>query len=372
MHNNIYYQSSLTGEKLYLGRNSIYFDMHDLFDYSWEASDNGLPVRSKKSRLLPLWFIGKDSKTCSMKRNEAYRIFDQDVIYGKPGKLYVNDYFLECLFVAATNDSYFESERWLKTSYTIECDDPSWRFEADDPVYTNIAEGTSAQSDTLAVMAETRYFGFPFNFPFDFGQLQNNSASIPDTSGGSSSGMSPGVDDEASGTESELAKFKYAFSSDFRLVIYGPCTNPMITINGHTYGLKMTMVAGERVEIISRLKDSKTQWPITYYGPDGLGTNGFRYRCKTESIFEKIPAGNLSISWSDGVGFELFVDDARSEPIWNYSESWRVETDIDSFVSNVGATTSGAYDSESEETNYLTDSDGGYILDSDGERIEVS
>ena len=97
------------------------------------------------------------------------------------------------------------------------------------------------------------------------------------------------------------------FTSEFKLVIYGEAVNPRIVINGYPYVLYTTIPAGAYVVIDSRQKT------IMMY-QNGTQTNIFDYRNKSDSIFEKIPAGNLRIIWDSTFGADLTIYREQSEP----------------------------------------------------------
>ena len=92
------------------------------------------------------------------------------------------------------------------------------------------------------------------------------------------------------------------------MVIYGLAVNPRIVINGYPYVLYTTIPAGSYVIV-----DSK-QRTIMMYGAYGQKTNIFDFRNKTDSIFEKIPAGNLTITWDASFGVNLTIFREKSEP----------------------------------------------------------
>lgn len=98
------------------------------------------------------------------------------------------------------------------------------------------------------------------------------------------------------------------FTSEFTMVIYGEAVNPRVVINGHPYVLYTTIPAGAYVII-----DSK-QRTIMMYGSNGQKTNIFDFRNKSDSIFEKIPAGNLMITWDASFGVDLTIFREKSEP----------------------------------------------------------
>ena len=46
----------------------------------------------------------------------------------------------------------------------------------------------------------------------------------------------------------------------------------------------------------------------------GKEINLFDYRDKTQSVFERIPGGNLRLNWTGTFGFDLTLFEERSEP----------------------------------------------------------
>lgn len=103
----------------------------------------------------------------------------------------------------------------------------------------------------------------------------------------------------------------------FKMVIFGPCTNPEITIGGNRYALTMTIPTGAYVTIDSRT-GRKT---ITMTDINGDETNVFDKAVRGEGldggryIFQPIPAGETSAQW-DGFGWDLTIIMERSAPAW--------------------------------------------------------
>ncbi|RDU22213.1 hypothetical protein [Anaerosacchariphilus polymeriproducens] len=99
-------------------------------------------------------------------------------------------------------------------------------------------------------------------------------------------------------------------ASNFKMILYGPCSDPTILIAGHTYKVFATLERGEYIIIDSRNKT------VYQYFEDSTSLSLFNQRYKEESLFDKIPAGNLTISWNREFGFDLILFDERSEPKW--------------------------------------------------------
>lgn len=100
----------------------------------------------------------------------------------------------------------------------------------------------------------------------------------------------------------------FPFESDFRMTIFGEAVNPRVTINGYTYAMLMTVEAGEYLTIDSKAKT------IVLHQSDGTEVNAFDYRNKAETVFQKIPGGNLNVIWDSSFGVSLTIYQERSEP----------------------------------------------------------
>lgn len=99
-------------------------------------------------------------------------------------------------------------------------------------------------------------------------------------------------------------------ASNFRLVIDGPCVNPLVTIGGNAYQVNVTVAAGQYLLIDSVEKTAALQ------SNDGTRTNVFNARNRDSYIFEKIPVGENVVAWSGDFNFEITLLEERSEPKW--------------------------------------------------------
>ena len=106
----------------------------------------------------------------------------------------------------------------------------------------------------------------------------------------------------------KIIKSDFPFDSEFQMVVYGLAVNPRITINDYPYTLYATIPQGAYVIIDSKQKS------IMMYNANGTRTDLFNFRNKTESIFQKIPAGDLDIAWDSSYGVDITVFRERSEP----------------------------------------------------------
>jgi phage-related protein len=160
--------------------------------------------------------------------------------------------------------------RYVSYTLTLTTDFPVWIKET-----KHVFRKTSAS-------AGGKNLDYPFDFPFDFkstiGSSQFNNASIA--------------------------------ASNFRMIIYGACTDPEIKIGGHVYKVSGKVEANEYLTI-----DSVTR-EIYLTKNDGTRVNRFDNRYRRSYIFEPIPAGIAYVSWEGDFGLDLILFDERSEPKW--------------------------------------------------------
>lgn len=103
----------------------------------------------------------------------------------------------------------------------------------------------------------------------------------------------------------------------FKMVIFGPCANPSITIGSNRYQLTMVIPVGAYVTI-----DSQTgHKTITMTDINGSTTNEFDKATRGSGlnggnyIFQPIPAGETNAQWN-GFGWDLTIIMERSAPAW--------------------------------------------------------
>lgn len=192
--------------------------------------------------------------------------FENDVRSMKPGRLIWGSYYIECY--ATASETTPDNNVAIDNKVSFYCPYPFWIQEQKIELVAQQIE-------------QSGYLDFSFDFPFDFTAPVVGTKIIPSD---------------------------FPFSSEFRIVIYGQAVNPRIVVNGHPYVLYTTIPQGAYV-----LVDSKSK-TIVMYGSDGERTNMFNFRNKTDSIFTKIPGGNLTITWDASFGADITVFRERSEP----------------------------------------------------------
>lgn len=103
----------------------------------------------------------------------------------------------------------------------------------------------------------------------------------------------------------------------FEMVIYGPVSEPSITMGGNTYELHMDIPSGAYVTInsvegqrsIVMTAENGDLTNVFAKGERGTGMGSGSY------IFEPLPSGEHQVQWK-GFGFDLTVIRERSVPAW--------------------------------------------------------
>lgn len=245
------------------------------YDWAWKAEgakrQYGMRVssfsRDAGQYEAELIFDARNQAEARRMIKALHNDFENDMRRMTPGRLVWGDYYIDCYISgsAVENISFW---KWLVNTIQVYAPYPFWIKE--EHVALSTAEEVSGT-----------YLDYTYDYSYDY--------------------AAPAVGEKNVYSESP-------FTSEFRLVIYGEAVNPRIVVNGYPYVLYTTIPAGSYVII-----DSK-QRTIMMYGAGGQKTNIFDFRNKTDSIFEKLPAGNLSIVWDSTFGADLTIYREQAEP----------------------------------------------------------
>lgn len=204
--------------------------------------------------------------------NELIDCFEQDVINGEPGTIYVGEYYIKCFIVSSETKISEIRNCWSECLVGIYCTDSFWHKERKYEFKKDVVKKSGENLD------------FPFDFPFDL------------------TGDEKGVGN---------VELNHYASCDFLLTIYGPCTNPRIVIGDNLYEVKTKLDDGEYL-----LVDSK-EGTVVRVRTNGMKVNEFDNRVTDpNSPFEKVQPGYNIVSWDGSFGFDLMLFIERSEPEW--------------------------------------------------------
>ena len=257
-----YYKNS-KGEVLWLTRAPFRTVEADWFDSTWESTEEGY------EKVITLDVFGKREEFVQ-NMEKLYKIISVDSEAGKYGRLYVNDTFLPCQ-IYKTKKTGWKGYVYTEVELTFLAPELSWITILNKQFFPQ-DEPTSANG-----------LDFPFDFPFDFANEKRGSAAF---------------------------EIDHIIPSDFEMVVYGPCTNPKILINGYPYEVFTTLERGEYL-IINSMEQT-----IIKYLLNGTTANLFDVRGYDYSVFEKIPSGMVAVNWSGGFGIDLSIFVKRREAKW--------------------------------------------------------
>jgi hypothetical protein len=260
------------GEVIDFGRAGIFVSSNDLHDYSWavEQKNNKISAfkRTVETRTLPIVILCPTVEAGVAARNRLLEVAEKDVLAKKPGRIIIGDYYFRCYVTESKKSKYLTSRRRMEAKLTLTTDAPYWVRET-----THSFRKASAADPGI---------DYAFDYPFDF---------------------TPGFKSTA------LVNTDFT-ASNFRMVFFGPCLNPVVYVGGHPYSVTCTLEAGEILTIDSVAKT------VIKTAVNGTTENLFNARSREAYIFEKIPAGRSAVAWDDNLGVDITLLEERSEPRW--------------------------------------------------------
>lgn len=239
-------------------------DGTDIRDYEWESLTNSNFRRSKRNFSVSIAITAKNQKEA---RNSLCAIFDEDVVSGTPGRLYVGEYYLSVFVTASTKKLIKQSV--LVLGLTVTPVYPAWIKEVTHSFYP-------LKDDPI----ESNFLTYPHTYPYTY---------------------SPNV-------KSLTLDVHGAGFCDHIWAVYGPATNPAIFVNGVRYQVNVTLQAHELLIVDSKALTCKVR------GRYGQETNVFHLR--SGNVFNKIPSGRQSLYWDRTFAFDITLLNERSEPEW--------------------------------------------------------
>lgn len=201
--------------------------------------------------------------------NDFFEIVEYDVVHKKTGKLYHGEYCIDCYILSGTT---VPGEYYTSRNISIMAPKNVWIKQIKKEYRIGTSEAASSGLD------------YPHDYPYDYASARSGNATLV-------------IDNVA--------------DNDFELVIYGPCTDPVIYVNGWPYQVYNTLSANEYIIIKS------ADHAVMKYLSNGTTEDLYNYRGKIQSVFTKMPSGKLSLVWSGTFGFDLTIFAERSEPKWS-------------------------------------------------------
>ena len=261
-------------EVIDFGKDGIFVNTNDLHDYSWTVTKKNNRIssldRTVENRKLPVIICCASDEEGIAARNRLMDVAERDVLAMKHGRIIIGDYYLRCFVTKSAKTKYLNSRRTIEVTLTLTTDFPYWVKESMF-AFRKLADG-----------AESAYLDYSLDYPFDF----------TNTTG------------ERDMTNTALT------GTEFKMIIYGPCSNPAVYVGGHEYKVSCDVGENEYLLIDSIAKT------VTLVKNDGTRENKFKYRGTDSYIFERIPSGKTTVSWEGDYGIDITLLEERSEPKW--------------------------------------------------------
>lgn len=204
--------------------------------------------------------------------NRMHDVFERDIYNLKEGKLYCNGLYKRCFIIAKNYSNYDLLMDYVEVKLKILAGYPYW-----------IDEKTKRFGGAANSVLSDYGFDYVYDYSYDYSSSLLNQRIVVD-------GLIP---------------------SHFKMIIYGACENPAVSIGTHTYKVNTSLITGEYLTIDTL---RKTITKVNNYGEE---TNVFDLRDRSyPNFFEKISAGASAVAWSGSYGFDIVLFRERSEPPW--------------------------------------------------------
>lgn len=207
-------------------------------------------------------------------------VISSDVIDNKNGKLYTDTgFYMECKIIGSEKSDWKMGLPIMFNTMNILSDRPVWITEAKRS-FQMIVSGSGESEEFLDYEHD---YNYDYTMPY----------------GGD-----------------VIWKVDHYAPCEYEMIIYGPCVDPRVVINGHIYQVYVTLDENDYLKINSRENS------VVQYLANGTQRDLYDYRVKiTGSLFEPIMPGNVRVVWSGEFGFDLTLFCERSEPRWKIKGS---------------------------------------------------
>lgn len=215
-----------------------------------------------------------------LKRSEAdrmRRVFDRDVANGTPGTFVAYGSWEQRGYVTAMDAAGIHADA-LRQRLTVVLLDGVWRRE-------NIAHFDPNGGGGGSVYA---YLDHPFDYAYDYSE-------------------------NAQPDEIDASDF---VPSAVKIVVFGPATDPQVTIGGNLYEVDVAVPAGGYLLIdglaktVALVTANGTVTNVFDKAVRGTGEGGGSY------VFQPLPVGESAVVWDRTFGFDVHYYDEEGEPPW--------------------------------------------------------
>lgn len=255
----------------------IYTHRDAIRDYSWSITllNGRVSSASRAEATLSLVVnFAMDPEGCEEQKKQLCRVLDADPLAGKTGRLYDDDWYIECILQSSVKALWW---------YGNGCARCNLSFLASDPVWVRERVSVFSKGDTSGGL------NFPFDFPFGF---ENAGA-------GTRFLENPGLE-----------------PSPMRITIYGPAKSPVVVVGGNRYEIDVDVDENGKLVIDGTCKTIEVEDAY------GRRENAFSKRLGTQRedsgtyAFQRLKPGHQAVSWDGSFAFEVVVFERASEKGW--------------------------------------------------------
>lgn len=210
--------------------------------------------------------------------DELRRLADRDVAMATPGTLAVDGWSQRAYITAADPSSI--SRAHMAAKLTVVLLDGVWR-----------KGHTVAFEQLTATSGDGEFLDLPYDLPYDLG--------VPSTK--------------------RYVDVGEWGAAPLRFVVYGPCVNPAVRIDGNWYRVDVTVPDGGYL-VVDPLAAPRS---VTLVAADGSTTDAFAKARRGngsgsgEYIFQPASPGVHEVEWDRSFGFDLTWYEEEGEPPWS-------------------------------------------------------
>ena len=210
--------------------------------------------------------------------DELRRLADRDVAMATPGTLAVDGWSQRAYITAAEPSSI--SRAHMAADLTVVLLDGVWR-----------KGHTVAFEQLTATSVDGEFLDLPYDLPYDLG--------VPSTR--------------------RYVDVGEWGAAPLRFVVYGPCVNPAVRIDGNWYRVDVTVPDGGYL-VVDPLATPRS---VTLVAADGSTTDAFAKARRGnglgsgEYVFQPASPGVHEVEWDRSFGFDLTWYEEEGEPPWS-------------------------------------------------------
>lgn len=276
----VYYVGAQNSEKIDFCQWPYMVTGGDIFDGSYDAIKDDDHIQGWERKITERKLeieIRATGESFAQAIDNIESVAEKDILNTTPGKLYVGNSYMKCWITGTNKDRWINDLYSISNELSIKSDYPYWITE----------EPFSFQKQGKGVAVTSGWLEYPYEYPYEYSKAINLK---------------------------QIRNSNYT-ASGFKMIIYGPCINPLIRVAGHIYELRTTLYEGEYAIIDSSTRYAKDRRVVKIKN-DGSEENLFNSKNNESSIWEKIPPGISIVSWSGAFGFDIILFNERGTPRW--------------------------------------------------------